>query len=97
MIPGRTNQSMQMVGQHNPLSYGHNFSQYGGGTGMNPGGNQVPNGSFPSGGGGGGMGMPSAHRPQQPPQYTMYPPGVTPGSGVHMQQHYPGMGVPQSG
>ena len=97
MVSGRSNQ--HMMGQHNPMGYSQNF-QYGGGAGgvggMNPGagGNQVPNPNFPAGGGGagGGMGMPG--HPQQPPQYSMYPPGGNPGS--HMQQHYPpGMGVQQ--
>jgi len=100
MVSGRGNQ--HMMGQHNPMGYGGQNFQYGGGAGggagMNPGaaGNQVPNPNFPAGGGGagGGMGMPGTHHPQQPPQYSMYPPGANPGS--HMQQHYPpGMGVQQ--
>ncbi len=74
MMTARPPQQSMMGGQQNPMGYNPNYQYGGGGT--------------PGMSGGGGMNMPGGHRPQQPPQYPMYP-GPNPG---HIQQNY-NMGV----
>ena len=91
MGPGQPAMGMN---QPNP-GFQQPFNQFGG---MGGAPNQVPNPTYPPGG---GMGMGGPQRQQHPPQYHsgMYPQGGNPNPGMHMapqQARYPGnMGMPQ--